>query len=348
MDGPGCSLVKPSKESARNCARQFLSKIMFRSFKPGSEQTERRGYTPDEIEAAIYDYYPNRDSYLAKIAKVGLHLSLHTKTGRISWSFQDAIFNRVLDSVGRSVGDVVSEGRTDDYLAWLLTRATNEEVFPELYASGDAITQKERDRLVAHMHLEHSALLNGLQEIVRKCCDSKVCTAEEFNSTYDEMVFKSGTVFETAARSICMVRKVMDWAPPAEEIIIPDSKPTIRTLSPLETTIPAEPLDLKPIDYDSLNDDEYQKVLAQQTLTRQKSVLSKVDLTRNFDVSGQMTCLNVDNLIHNLAVLPEGRYLQLPWEGELLTSEIQADLLKRFGVEVALRRFYLRRLKEQQ
>lgn len=331
MDSQSCPLVKPGKESARNCARQFLTKVMIRRTQLDVEV----GYSPDDIEEVIYNSYPNRDSYLDKVAKVGLHLSLFTKTGRISWSFQDKIF-----------GSKQSPVNGEDYLVWLFTRATNEEVFPEIFDSGDYITPEDRDLLVKHMHIEHAALLNGLREIVRRCCDSKVCTVDEINTEYDDMLFRSGTVFETSARSVCMVRKVQDWVPPTDDVFIPDTRPIV------ERVYPNGPLDPDP-DYteeEILSPEDFDGFLQDRTILRQRTIYQSQRLdkqkSRNFEASGQITCLNVDNLIHNLAELPDGKYLELPWEGELLSSQIQEQLMEQYRVEIALRKYYLKMFKK--
>jgi len=258
---------------------------------------------------------------------------LYTRTGRMSWTFQDAIYTRKANTYKDGDGEML----VDDYLQWLLTEATNEEVFPELYQSGDAITKADRDQYTNYLNLEHASLLNGLQEIVRKCCDSKVCSAEEFDTTYDDMIFKSGTVFSTAARSICIVRRIMDWSPPVDEIDVPD-------------TTPMEPTEVDEERYPVSDDDESDvnfKVTG--PLSRQATQFkyqTMTDLKRNYDVTGQTTCLNVDNLIHNMAILKPGRYLELPWEGELLTGDLQEELASRYRVEIALRKFYLASLKQ--
>ncbi len=338
MNGPVCSISKPTKDGARNCARQFLQKIMKREYQKDADHQPNQGYSADDIEKIVYNYYPDRDSYLSKIARIGAHLSLHTRVGRISWTFQDAIFNNRSNKYGK---------QEMDYLEWLMTKSTNQDVFPELYNSGDAISPKDREQYLSYMNLEHAALFNGLQEIVRKCCDSKVCSPEEYNTTYDEMLFKSGTVFSTAARSICITRKIQDWTPPITDISIPDTTPVAER--PIIDGNVVDNSDVEGIDYDTLGDVEYQKLLKNRTLERQRSYLNSTaavtDLKRNYDSSVNMTCLNVDNLIHNFAILAEGRFLELPWDGQLLTAELQEDLLLKFRVEIALRKYYLKELR---
>lgn len=310
---------------------------MFRSHRKDGTSQVKPAFSADDIEQVIYDNYPNRDSYLDKIARVAMHLSLHTRIGRISWTFQDAIFN-----------DRPRKYQTTDkdYLEWLMTTATNEEVFPELFASGDSIKPADREQFVGYMKLEQTALLNGLQEIVRKCCDSKVCSVDEYNTAYDEILFKSGTVFNTAAKSLCIMRRIDDWSPPPPTISIPNTEPAIQRIS--ASSLPEE--DLGNVDYDELTDLEYNELLKERTLVRQKSFaeasVPDVDLKRNYGLTSQLTCLNADNLIHNLAVLAPGRMLELPWNGQLLDSELQNDIMARFRVEISLRRFYLASLRE--
>lgn len=213
---PVCSLSKPGKDSARNCALNLLIKVMRREIIPGEEATAEIAYSPQEIEQIIYDTYPSRDSYLDKIAKVALHLSLFTRTGRVSYTFQNHIFDKTLK---------VNQQSDVDFLQHLLTTATDEEVFPELYLSFDFVQERDRQAFQENMAIEHAAILAGLQEVVRKCCDSKVCTVQEINDTYDEELFKDGSVFRTAAQSVCISRRVKSWIPPSSEIYIPDTSP---------------------------------------------------------------------------------------------------------------------------
>jgi hypothetical protein len=211
-----CSLAKPGKESARNCALNLLIKVMRREIIPGDEATAEVSYSPQEIEQIIYDTYPSRDSYLDKIAKVALHLSLFTRTGRVSWTFQNNIFDRSLQTTGDA---------GMDYLQRLLTTATDEEVFPELYLSQGFVTERDRQAFQDNMYIEHAAILAGLHEVVRRCCDSKTCSVEEMNDTYDQELFKTGSIFRTAAHSVCMTRRVKSWIPPMAEIYLPDTSP---------------------------------------------------------------------------------------------------------------------------
>ena len=189
---------------------------MRREIIPGEEATAELSYSPQEIEQIVYDTYPSRDSYLDKIAKIALHLSLFTRTGRVSYTFQNHIFDKTLK---------INQQTDMDFLQRLLTVATDEEVFPELYLSFDYVSEKDRQNFQENMAIEHAAILAGLQEVVRKCCDSKVCSVQEMSDTYDEELFKEGSVFRTAARSVCMSRKVKSWIPPASEIYVPDTSP---------------------------------------------------------------------------------------------------------------------------
>jgi hypothetical protein len=298
-----CSLNKPTKDGARNCALGLLIKVMKRPTRHGNEE-EQRGYSPKDIETTIYENFKSRDSYLNKIAKIALHLSLFTRTGRVSYSFQEAIFN----ALSRS------NLNRKDYLQWLVEEATEEEIFPELYQSGlDKTDIKNFERIV---HLEHDAILAGLNQIVKLCCDDKVCSAEEVNTAYDQELFKSGTPFETAANSICMTRKLDHWLPPSSKIYIPDTSPMVKSGTSYNGSL---------LNGSNLND----------------SGLDKTSMIRNFDVTGQIICFDVSNLIHNLAVLEKGRRLQLPWGGELLTEEVQNDLTEKFRIEILMRRYFL-------
>lgn len=218
-----CSLSKPGKESARNCALNLLIKVMRREVIPGEEATDEISYSPQEIEQIVYDTYPSRDSYLDKIAKIALHLSLFTRTGRVSWTFQNHIFEKNLSFGSSTISN--NDSGDMDYLTKLLTIATDEEVFPELYLSQGFVTEHDRQSFQENMYIEHAAILSGLHEVVRRCCDSKTCTVEEMNDTYDQELFKNGSIFRTAAQSICMTRRVKSWIPPAAEIYLPDTSP---------------------------------------------------------------------------------------------------------------------------
>jgi len=223
-----CPISKPGKESARNCAKGLLIKVMRRNIIAGEEGNQEEGYSPDDIERAIYGKFPSRDLYLAKIAKVALHLSLFTRTGRVSYTFQERIFNRTGSSLsGGFNSDPLVDN--DDFLDWLINDATGEEIFPELYQSGRYITKIDRNRFEMIMRLELDAIIGGLNFVVRQCCDSKVCTLSEINTSYDQELFKEGTPFETAIRSQCMVRKIDNWIPPSSDIMIPDTTPYIET-----------------------------------------------------------------------------------------------------------------------
>lgn len=444
--GPSCPLVKPGKENASKCAINFLTVIMKRKINIGEDQIPEESYTPDEIEKVIYDNYPTRDLYLSKIAKVGLHLSLFTRTGRVSWTFQDAIFG------GRSVVNVgehesqTTRVENPDFLTQLLTNATNVDIFPELYDSHRFITNEERKAFEEQMKLEHSALLNGLRRIVEACCDTGTCTFTEMQAKYSEELFKRGSIFETAAKTICTVRNIDDWIPPTFNIYIPDTTPyleesiesstgprtqgSISTLSvPRTSARPSNPDDrsfstgsearsssssayekslpssLSPLrrqtirtntrSYDAIPSDptdrtppNEMRTLSERTATsgpsawksfmdrntvqsiglpktsvdqdydvaareyeerkaidnaRSEYVSEKVppNIRRNFGNTGQITCFDVSNIIHNLAVLEPGKLLAMPWDGALMTSAIQEQLYDQFGVEINMRRYYL-------
>jgi len=343
--GSICALKKPGKESARNCALGLLEKAMTRVIIHNSSTNEDqsiddnvvRGYTAKQIEDVVYDHYLGRDEYLSMIAKIALHLSLFTRTGRVSFTFQRAIFDK--DHGKLYVGD-------DDYLTWLVTNARDEDIFPELYLSQEYVSKIDRDNFEKQMHLEHDALLAGLQEVVRTCCDSKVCSVNEINDTYDRELFKAGTPFETAARSICMTRKVDSWIPPVSEIYVPDTTPV-----PKEERISRVP------DRDGFQEnvvvqnkrgmDDNATTVNEFTLSKIRQErgsrygLSKASYERNFDVSGQVICFDVNNLISNLAELEPGRRLLLPWSGELMKGDIQKDLIEKFRIEIAMRRYFL-------
>lgn len=295
-----CSLNKPTKEGARNCALGLLIKVMKRPSRRGNE-SEQVGYSAKDLENVIYENFKSRDSYLTKIAKIALHLSLFTRTGRVSYTFQEAIFN--------------SSARADkDYLNWLIEEATEEEIFPELYQSGlDKLDVKNFETI---MRLEQDAILAGLNKIVKLCCDDKVCSIGEVNTAYDEELFKSGTPFETAANNLCITRKLDHWLPPSSKIYIPDTSPMPKSNISYKGQL---------LNGSKLND----------------SPLDKSSIIRNFDVTGQIICFDVSNLIHNLAVLEKGRRLQLPWGGELLNEEVQDDLMGKFRLEIAMRRYFL-------
>ena len=273
-----CSLEKPGREGARNCALGLLRKALYRPVPETREVDLSDSYTAEEIEEIISDIFPVRETYLSKISKIALHLSLFTRTGRVSYTFQEGIFNKKRTSAD------------EDYLTWLLTNATEEEMFPELFQSFGYVDELDRQSFEKQMRLEHSSLLEGLRYVVQKCCDSKVCTVDEIDTTYEEELFKSGTPFHTAAKNICMTRKLEQWIPPANDVTIPDMTPVG---------------------------------------------------SRNFGLTGQIMCFDVHNLIHNFAILEEGRLLQLPWGREHLNSEVQEELMEQFRVEVAMRRYFL-------
>lgn len=339
-----CAIRKPTKENARNCALGLLVKAMQRTLKKTSTNDSRAnsqrfklsdsensqiGFTPAEIEEVIFDYYHGRDQYLSKIAKVALHLSLFTRTGRVSFTFQEAIFNK--NSNKNSNKKTITQRGQDDYLTWLMTNARDEDVFPELYLSQDYVEKIDRDNFERQMHLEHDALLAGLQEVVRTCCDSKICTIDEVDTSYDKELFRSGTVFETAARSICMTRRIDSWIPPSTEIYVPDTTPMVNrssllpamTLSDASTTL-----------------QENNMAQAKQAQGKMYG-LEKESYERNFDVSGQVMCFDVNNLIANLAELEPGRRMVLPWAGELLSRDLTVDFIDKFRVEIAMRKYFL-------
>ena len=295
-----CSLNKPTKEGSRNCALGLLIKVMKRPQRRGNE-LEQVGYSAKDIEGIIFDNFKSRDSYLNKISKIALHLSLFTRTGRVSYTFQEAIFNEASRS-------------NKDYLQWLVEEAKEEELFPELYQSG--LDKLDIKNFEAIMHLEHDAILAGLNRIVKICCDDKVCSIDEVNTAYDEELFKSGTPFETAANNICMTRKLDHWLPPSSKIYIPDTTPYVKSTISYKGTL---------LNGSNLND----------------KALEKSSMIRNFDVTGQIICFDISNLIHNLAVLENGRRLQMPWGGELLSEEIQKDLMEKFRIEIIMRRYFL-------
>lgn len=310
--GVTCSTAKPGKESARNCAINLLTKVMRRPILAGNELTGEVSFTPREIEDVIYKTYPSRDTYLDKIAKVALHLSLFTRTGRVSYTFQNAIYNRSNDP---------------DYLESLLTTEIVQDFFPELYKSYGYISEDERSQFEAYMHTEHAVILEALHVIVRKCCDTKVCTPNEFDLTYDQELFKEGSIFQTTARSVCMTRKFESWIPPSQEISIPDTSPLPDTRSLPESSIQADEMD--------------RTKFIEDVRSKYISAQAPAKINRNFDVSGQIVCFNVDNLIHNLATLPEGRLLELPFDSALLPSNVEEELKVKFKVEIGMRKYYL-------
>lgn len=343
-----CAIRRPTKDSARNCAIGLLVKAMQRTlkktgstsdsrtpvFKPSDSENSQIGFTPAEIEAVIFDYYSGRDQYLSKIAKVALHLSLFTRTGRVSFTFQEAIFNKNSSRTGaqRNITQRnITQRSQDDYLTWLMTNARDEDVFPELYLSQDYVEKIDRDNFERQMHLEHDALLAGLQEVVRTCCDSKICTVDEVNTSYDKELFRTGTVFETAARSICMTRRIDSWIPPSSEIYVPDTTPMVNRNS------------LLPTDTLSSADTTLEENNTAQAKRAQGSMygLEKESYERNFDVSGQVMCFDVNNLIANLAELEPGRRMVLPWAGELLSRDLTVEFIDKFRVEIAMRKYFL-------
>lgn len=374
-----CPVVKPGKESARQCAKGLLIKAMYRDTKKGEETNDEVGYSPAQVEEAIYHAYPSRDTYLHKIAKVALHLSTYTRTGRVSWTFQNGIFNRGFTSIEGKLSSTGSQVRQDDYLEWLLTRARNEEVFPEIYASHGYVSEDDRQRFIANMSLENDAIYKGLQEIVRVCCDSKVCSFSEMSNRYDQELFKAGSVFETAAKSVCMSRKVDTWVPPGNEVYIPDTSPVVSDTSllgrrkslypatepsnvqvvtksqdrfirpsaasrapppdenkfPTSSLYPTSKVKMGQVDPSVKALDEHRSKYESQQLN--------LDIHRNFDVTGQITCFDVSNLIHNLAILETGKLLELPWDGSLLDSGVQEQLYIKYRVEIAMRRYFLDR-----
>jgi hypothetical protein len=385
--GVTCPLAKPSKESARNCTRGLLSRVMSKDARSETDLSGDVAYSAADIESAIYDVYPSRDTYLSKIAKVALHLSVYTRTGRVSWTFQNAIFNRGQTSIEGKASSETQKFGQDDYLEWLLTRAADEDVFPELYRSHGYITELDRQNFETHMHIEHDAILRGLHEIVRQCCDSGVCNLKEMGERYDAELFKIGSIFETAARSVCSARKIDFWIPPGRDIAIPDTTPIFPSKSALSSSPQLSPSSLKAV---SSSQDRYLSpvqsspsslkpnslgletrepvwksfvpssptplspssagsppVISESLISmdRARSVYtsqdSEPDVNRNFGVTGQVTCFDVSNLIHNLAVLEPGKLLELPWDGSLLDGELQNELYSRFRVEIGMRRYFL-------
>ena len=380
-----CPINKPGKEGARSCAKGLLAKAMERETVKEDESEVELGYSVDEIEQAIYNAFVSRETYLTKIAKVALHLSLFTRTGRVSYTFQNAIFDRKSSSYYRGNRPDDFDAEDDDYMTWLVTRATNEEIFPELYMSmPQYIMRLDQEQFETIMNLEHDAILAGLNFVVRQCCDSKVCSASEINISYDSELFKSGTPFESAARSICVVRKIQSWIPPDSDIYIPNSTPYRERIiqseftSAEQQTINREKVKEEQGQYmprnsglqgkspvssieritkekstlenstsyhasdpDTGMDSYMKKVLAEQNRKRYESQPSTRAINRNFDVSGNVLCLNTDNLIHNLAILTPGNILELPFAGELIDSQILADMQEKYRIEIAMRRYYL-------
>lgn len=387
--GPSCPLVKPGKESARNCARALLTKVMMRDVIYGQEENLGASYTPDEIEKAIFDNYPTRDTYLAKIAKVVLHLSLFTRTGMVSWTFQNAIFNRGETSIEGKVQASGDGSTREDYLEWLMTRAEDEDVFPELYKSWDFVVKLDRQNFEQQMYLEHDAILQGLQEIVRVCCDAGTCDLADMNTRYEKELFKAGSLFATAARKQCMSKTVDFWVPPSQEIFIPDTIPMVpksiimgekipseistvsttdgvgstqdlivprgdnQSSTGLQTTepawhslVPAYQAQSKVWELDlPIEADSKQEVSQRTQLNRERTIYTSQsttpDLNRNFGTTTQVTCFDIPNLIHNLAILEPGKLLELPWDGSLLDGTLQDDLYDKFRVEIGMRRFFL-------
>lgn len=350
--GATCAIKKPGKEGARNCALNLLTKVMDRPTLPGAEASREKGYTANDIESILFRTYPSRDTYLSKIAKVALHLSLFTRTGKVSYTFQDHIYGGKRNFNERRSTDGV-EG--DDYLEYLVTTARDEEIFPELYLSGDFITNADRNEFETNMQLEHASILSALQIIVRKCCDSKVCTVDEMSMSYDQELFKEGSIFKQAAKTECIARRVNGWASPVQEIYIPDTTPLQdRVLlpstddsgsnqsNPSQEKKPSnggvEIRKKKNYTETRVNQDFVEAEDAKERELRTPSGNPRI--RRNFDISGQITCLNVDNLVHELAILPKGKLLQL-WDGIILQSYIQQDLEEKYRTEIGMRRYYL-------
>lgn len=330
-----CPISKPGKESARNCAKGLLRKATHREVIKNDTMEPEFGYSVDEIEQVIYDYFPSRETYLAKIAKIALHLSLFTRTGRVSYTFQNAIFDRRSISYYRGFLPEEFDADEDDYLTWLVTRATSEEIFPELYRSmPDYISRLDQEQFEVIMTLEHDAIFAGLNYVVRQCCDSKVCSVGEIDTSYDSELFKSGTPFETAARSICIIRKIQFWIPPDSNIYIPDTSDyKERIIQPISKSFSNNP--------DTGTNAYMREVLLERKRTDYESAPTDSNINRNFDVSGQVTCLNVDNLIHNLAILTPGKLIELPFDGALMDSQSLLDLQQRFAIEIGMRKYYL-------
>lgn len=271
-----CPVNQPSIEQGLECALGLLRKAMYRKLPRTFEDRTKNGYSPEEIERAIANAFPIRESYLTKISKVALHLSLFTKTGRVSYTFHNYVFNKNLIE--------------EDFLEWLVSGATDEELFPELYQSYGYVEELDREQFEKQMKLEHDSLLEGLRTVTINCCDLKTCTSQEVEDSYNEQLFKLGSVFNTAAKNVCMARKVEKWIPPESDIAFPD-----------ETPIGSE----------------------------------------SFGISGQLLCLDINNLVHNFAILEEGRSLQLPWGRERMKQTIQEELMERFRVEIQMRKWYL-------
>lgn len=385
--GVTCAVSKPGKDSARNCALNLVVKVMRREIIPGEEASVEMAYSPQEIEQIVYDTYPSRDSYLDKIAKIALHLSLFTRTGRVSYTFQNHIFDKQLQ---------INQQSDTDFLTHLLSTATDEEVFPELYLSFNYVSEHDRQLFQNNMAIEHAAILAGLQEVVRKCCDSKVCSVQEMSDTYDQELFKDGSVFRTAAQSVCVSRRVKSWIPPSSEIYIPDTSPvglqsnadnerenslsiSREFRSPIDDYDDSVPVG--PITFDNML---YGNIVARNDvnlgfsdgpmnqagfrgtgvttmglavtqsigdINLNRSVYvsqpAQPKINRNFGVSGELRCYDTGNLVHNLATLTAGKLLELPFGSELLDEDVQQQLFEKFKVEIGMRRYYLSTLADE-
>lgn len=226
-----------NKDDARICCLSFLEKIIEGAINQhekakGSVDNSsidiRATRLSKRIEYTIYSNYDDRQPYINRIAKIGLHLSTFTNTGRVSWMFKDVIFD---------------EESGDDVLIENLVDTINEDIIPEYY-NVYSVDEIEKDRFMKNLRMEETAILNGLNEIIRLCCDSKQCNSDEMNKTYNHVLFEKGSVFNQSMQQVCYVNQVQGWIPTMNEILIINSPTGEQNMNALRTDIKSVCIDL--------------------------------------------------------------------------------------------------------
>lgn len=264
-----CPMAKPPAESARPCATTLLRRAMYRNVPVGSSDEQENSYSFKDIEDVIFRNTETRTKYLEEVATIALLLSISTRIGRIAFTFHDMIFNKT-HSLDTIIIGMSEKGK-----------------LPEIF-DNPFLSTIDAQRYIQILALEKAAMVKGLNTIVRKCCDSKVCDLQEMDQAYDEELFKRGSIFEQAAKSMCILRRVEVWAPPVSEIMIP-------------------------IQY---------------------------KMSRSFRESRQVTCLDVNNLIHVLSSSEDRP--EMPWGNELIPVEMDKQLREKYSAEIQMRKYYLK------
>ena len=175
-------------EKYSRCAIKFISVAL------KGKNTNPTEIRPRDIEILLLEKFKDRSKYFDMLAKIILHLSSQTKTGRISYSFQQIVL----------FGD---HSKIFDM--------KNEDLFPELYKN-DLLTTSEFKSIENTMEIEYAVLRGAVEKVAISCCDSQVCSLDQTETFFEKEGFYSSLM-----NMVCFKYKMYFWSPVEDTINIP-------------------------------------------------------------------------------------------------------------------------------